>query len=94
MQSGAGTPLIQHINPDVDSGADFRSDWKEVAGAASYSNPYKRGWEEFLRHVVAGTPLRADLRAGIRDVQLVDACYHSIIEGKWIDMDASVSAAR
>jgi predicted dehydrogenase len=93
-QSGADTPVVQHINPDVDSGADFRSDWKEVAGAPSYSNPYRRGWEAFLRHVVAGTPLRADLRAGIRDVQLVDACYRSVAEKKWIDIDAPMPVAR
>ncbi len=93
-QSGADTPSVHHINPDVDPGTDYRAAWREVAGAASYSNPYRRGWEEFLRHVVAGTPLRADLRAGIRDVQLVNACYRSVRDRKWIDIDASISPAR
>ena len=94
MQSSAETPTVQHINPDTDPRIDYRSAWREVAGEASYSNPYRRGWEEFLRHVVAGTPLRADLRAGIRDVQLVEACYRSVAEGKWIEIDGNTSAAR
>lgn len=94
MQRAADTPVVQHINPDVDSGAEFRSAWQDVAGAASYSNPYRRGWEAFLRHLVAGTPLRADLRAGIRDVQLVEACYRSVTERKWIDIDSLVPTAR
>lgn len=94
MQRAADTPVVQHINPDVDSGTEFRSAWQDVAGAASYSNPYRRGWEAFLRHLVAGTPLRADLRAGIRDVQLVEACYRSVTERKWIDIDSLVPTAR
>ena len=94
MQSGADTPTVQHINPDTDPRIDYRSAWREVAGAASYSNPYRRGWEDFLRHVVAHTPLRSDLRAGIRDVQLVEACYRSVTERKWIEIDGNTSAAR
>ena len=93
-QSGADTPTVQHINPDTDPRIDYRAAWREVAGEASYSNPYRRGWEEFLRHVVAGTPLRSDLRAGIRDVQLVEACYRSVTEGKWIEVDGNSPAAR
>ena len=94
MQSSADTPMVQHINPDTDPCIDYRSAWREVAGEASYSNPYRRGWEEFLRHVVADTPPRADLRAGIRDVQLVEACYRSVTERKWIEIDGNTSAVR
>ena len=93
-QSSTDTPVVQHINPDVDPRIDYRSGWREVAGAASYSNPYRRGWEEFLRHVAAGTPLRADLRAGLRDVQLVEACYRSVTERRWIELDGNARAAR
>ena len=92
MQSGAETPTVQHINPGTDPRTDYRAAWREVAGEASYSNPYRRGWEEFLCHAAAGAPLRSDLRAGIRDVQLVEACYRSVAEGKWIEIDGNASA--
>lgn len=94
MQSSNDTPTVQHINPDTDPRIDYRGAWREVAGAASYANPYRRGWEAFLRHLVAGTPLRSDLRAGIRDVQLVEACYRSVTERKWIEIEGNTSAAR
>ncbi len=86
-QSAAETPTIRRFNPDTDIGADYRSQWKEVAGAATYSNPYRVGWENFLRHVVAGAPLVCNFSAGIRDVQLAEACYRSAAEQKWITLD-------
>jgi hypothetical protein len=45
------------------------------------------GWENFLRHVVAGAPLTCDLCAGIADVQLAEACYRGAAEQKWIMLD-------
>jgi predicted dehydrogenase len=86
-QSKAETPTIQRFNPDADIGADYCGQWKEVAGAPPYSNPYRVGWENFLRHIVAGAPLVCDLAAGIRDVQLAEACYRSAAEQKWIALD-------
>lgn len=86
-QSAADTPTIRRFNPDMDIGADYRGQWTEVTGAPSYSNPYRVGWENFLRHVVAGAPLVCDLAAGIRDVQLAEACYRSAAEQKWITLD-------
>jgi predicted dehydrogenase len=87
MQSMAETPTIRRFNPDTDIGADYRGHWKEVAGAAAYPNPYRVGWENFLRHVVTDVPLACDLSAGIRDVQLAEACYRSVAEQKWITLD-------
>ena len=29
--------------------------------------------------------MKADLAAGIRDVQFAQACYHSMKDGQWID---------
>lgn len=87
MQSAADTPSIRHFNPDMDIGADYRADWKEVAGAAEYTNPYRVGWENFIRHVSDGAPLGSDLSAGIRDVQLAEACYRSVAEKRWIAFD-------
>jgi predicted dehydrogenase len=86
-QSAGDTPDVRHINPMVDIGFDYRRDWKEVPGLAVYTNPYRVGWERFLRHIVAGQPLASDLSAGIRDVKLVEACHRSATEGRWISLD-------
>ena len=86
-QSAGATPAIRRFNPDLDIGADYRGQWQEVAGAAAHKNPYRIGWEDFLRHVVAGAPLSCDLAAGIRDVQLAEACYRSAAQQKWINLD-------
>jgi predicted dehydrogenase len=87
MQSAADTPTLRHFNPSVDIGADYRADWKEVEGEDAYTNPYRVGWENFLRHVAAGAPLKSDLAAGIRDVQLAEACRRSMAEGAWVALD-------
>jgi predicted dehydrogenase len=87
MQSNASTPLVQHFNPDRDLGFDYRADWKEVAGTGRHVNPYRIGWENFLRHVVDNAPLVSDLASGIRDVQLAQACYRSMTESKWVALD-------
>jgi len=86
-QSAGDTPDVRHINPMVDIGFDYRRDWKEVPGPAVHTNPYRVGWERFLRHVVTGEPLASDLSAGVRDVKLVEACYRSAAEGRWIALD-------
>jgi predicted dehydrogenase len=86
-QNKSETPMLSRINPDVDSAIDYFGAWSEVASARPHINPYRVGWEEFLRHVVAGTPLTCDLAAGIRDVQLAEACYRSAEQLKWIVLD-------
>jgi predicted dehydrogenase len=86
-QAKAETPTIRHFNPDIDIGANYRGEWKTCIGAESYTNPYRVGWEHFLRHVVAGARLACDFSAGIRDVQLAEACYRSVVEQKWITLD-------
>ncbi len=87
MQSAADTPTVRHFNPSVDIGADYCSDWQEVEGDAAYTNPYRVGWENFLRHVAAGAPLASNLAAGIRDVQLAQACRRSVAERTWVALD-------
>ncbi len=86
-QNTSDTPTIRRFNPDSDIGADYRGQWKEVAVAPAYTNPYRVGWENFLRHVVADAPLVCNFAAGIRDVQLAEACYRSAAEQKWITLD-------
>jgi len=87
MQSAHDTPDVRHINPVTDIGFDYRRDWKEVSEAVDPTNSYRIGWERFLRHVVAGEPLASDLSAGVRDLKLVEACYRSAAEGRWITLD-------
>ena len=67
-------------------GVDYRAHWHEVADAGPFKNPYRIGWENFLRHVVAGAPMQADFAAGIRDVQFAEACYRSMKDGTWMSL--------
>ncbi len=86
-QSAADTPTIRHFNVNSDIGADYRTDWKEVSAAGPYTNPYRVGWERFLCHVARGEPQTSDFSAGIRDVQLAQACALSAAEGRWVALD-------
>ncbi len=87
VQSAADTPTIRRFNPDTDIGENYRAQWTEIADTNTHTNPYRVGWENFLRHVIAGTPLVCDLAAGIRDVQLAEACSRSAAERKWMTLD-------
>ena len=80
-------PAIRRFNPDEDIRADYRAQWQEAPSAPRYTSPYRVGWENFLRHLVTGAPLVNDFAAGIRDVQLAEACYRSVAEQKWIALD-------
>ena len=86
-QSIADTPKVAAFNPMVDLGIDYLSRWQEAPAAGPYPNPYRVGWEDFLRHLVAGTPLRSDFAAGIRDVAFAEACYRSGESGAWVGLD-------
>ncbi len=86
-QNAAQTPLVPGFNVTKDIGADYRADWQEVPAAGPYQNPYRAGWEKFLRHVACDEPLRASLAAGIRDVQFAETCCRSAAEGRWVDFE-------
>jgi predicted dehydrogenase len=83
VQSAARTPAIAHFSVMKDIGADYRDGWTEAAPLAIYHNPYRVGWEAFLRHVAADAPLQSDFAAGIRDVAFAEACHRSMAEG-WV----------
>jgi predicted dehydrogenase len=83
VQSAARTPAIAHFSVMKDIGADYRDGWTEAAPLAIYHNPYRVGWEAFLRHVAADAPLPSDFAAGIRDVAFAEACHRSMAEG-WV----------
>jgi predicted dehydrogenase len=84
VQSTAHTPTIAHFSVMKDIGADYRSGWIEAPPLERYRNPYRVGWEAFLRHVAADAPLACDFAAGIRDVAFADACHRSMREQTWI----------
>ena len=79
-------PRTPHVSVARDAAIDYRDGWSEVEAGASFTNPYRVGWEAFLRHLHDGTPMTADLAAGIRDVQFAEACLRSVAEGKWVDL--------
>jgi predicted dehydrogenase len=85
--TNAQTPRTAHFNVASDMGVDYRAHWQEVADGGPYKNPYRIGWENFLRHVAAGAPMPADFAAGIRDVRFAEACYRSMKEGTWINLE-------
>jgi predicted dehydrogenase len=87
MQPLADTPKVAAFNPMVDLGIDYRARWQDAPAAGPYRNPYRIGWEDLLRHLVTGAPLRSDFAAGIRDVAFAEACGRSVRDGTWVDFD-------
>jgi predicted dehydrogenase len=84
VQMNAQTPSIAHFSVMKDIGADYRHDWTEAPPLPSYTNPYRVGWERFLRHVATDAPMPSDFAAGIRDVAFAEACHRSMRERTWI----------
>lgn len=65
---------------------DFFAHWQEMPDVDPFKNSYRCGWELFLKHVAEGTPFPSPLLAGAKGLQLVDACYRSNRERRWIDL--------
>jgi predicted dehydrogenase len=80
----AQTPAIAHFSVMKDLAVDYRGGWSEAPPLPSYTNPYRVGWEKFLRHVAADAPMLSDFAAGIRDVAFAEACHRSMRERTWI----------
>ena len=91
VQSLVQTPAIAHFSVMKDIDADYRDGWRQAAPLASYVNPYRVGWERFLRHVATNAPLQSDWAAGIRDVAFAEACHRSMTERRWIDFPPPAS---
>jgi len=92
MQSLADTPRVAAFNPMVDLAIDYRARWQEAPAAEPNLNPYRVGWEDFLRHLVADAPMRSDFAAGIRDVAFAEACGRSARENGWVGFDEPAGA--
>ena len=85
VQSLAATPKPV-FNVEVPQAMNFDAQWQEVPDNEPFRNSYRQGWEQYLRHVADGEPLRSTLLEGARDVQLTEACYQSDRERRWIDI--------
>ena len=73
-------------NPDLSQTTVFADQWQEVPDSQAYENGFKAQWEDFIRHVVAGTPWRFDLMEGVKGVQLAELGRQSWAERRWIDV--------
>jgi predicted dehydrogenase len=85
VQSLATTPKPAW-NIEAERKENFDDQWQEVPDVDAYKNSYRAGWELFLRHVVEGSPFPSPLIEGAKGIQLVDACYRSHAERRWIDL--------
>ena len=93
LQSLAQTPTIAHFSVKEDLGVDYRDGWSEMLPLLNYRNPYRVGWENFLRHVATSAPMPSDFAAGIRDVQFAETCHRSMAERRWIPFPPSATKA-
>jgi predicted dehydrogenase len=89
VQSRTETPRVANFRLDRDAAFDYRAGWSEVAAEGPMVNSYRAGWEKFLRHLIAGAPLDCDLSAGIRDVAFAEACYRSMAERRWVEVETA-----
>ena len=85
VQSLATTPKPQW-NIEAERRESLADQWQEVPDVDAYRNSYRAGWELFLRHVAEGSPFPSPLLEGAKGIQLVDACYRSHAERRWVDL--------
>lgn len=73
-------------NPDVPQSMNFYDQWEEVPNNITYDNGFKLQWEDFIRHLHAGTPWKHDLVEGAKGVQLAELGLKSWAERRWFDV--------
>lgn len=73
-------------NPDVPQSMNFYDQWEEVPNNITYDNGFKLQWEDFIRHLHAGTPWKHDLVEGAKGVQLAELGHKSWAERRWFDV--------
>jgi predicted dehydrogenase len=87
IQPGAATPNpVWDVEDPSAHVSGFRDHWLPVPDVEPIRNSYRAGWELFLRHVAEGTPFPSPLIEGAKGLQLVDACYLSARERRWVDL--------
>jgi predicted dehydrogenase len=84
-------PLVATPRPFMDSEHPqpmvFDEQWQEMPTLLPYVNPYREGWELFLRHVAEDGPFPSPLLEGAKGVQLAEACHQSHRERRWVDLE-------
>jgi predicted dehydrogenase len=75
-------------NPDTDNPLDYLHDWQKVPQQADFDNAFKRQWELFLLHVVAGRAFPWNLLEGAKGVQLAEIGMESWRKRAWVDVPA------
>jgi predicted dehydrogenase len=73
-------------NPDIDNPLNFFEQWQKVPEQQPFDNAFKVQWELFLKHVVAGTPFRWDLKEGAKGVQLAEKGLESWKKECWVEV--------
>lgn len=86
-QSNVNTPKPVW-NPDEPQQIDFRSGWQGVPDNQLFGNGFRAQWEEFIRHIVEGSPYYYTLLEGAKGVQLAELGLQSWAEGRWLDVPA------
>jgi len=84
-QAAVNTPeaFIKAARP---GGVDLQAHWEEVPDTIDLLPPFRRLWEDFLRHVAEDAPFLPTLVEGAKAVQLADLAYRSVAERRWINV--------
>lgn len=87
IQPLAQTPKVRW-SPDEGVDVDHFANWSLMPDLTPPQSGYRAGWEGYLAHVADGRPFGSDLRAGLRDVLLAEACLMSDRTRAWVDLAA------
>jgi predicted dehydrogenase len=93
--AGLRTCRVQHRsatpkavwNPDLEDPGRYRDQWEPVPDNTEFPNGFRAQWENFLQHVVTGTPFPHDLLSGARGLQMAEAGLRSAAEGHTVELD-------
>ena len=64
----------------------FIEQWSPVPDTEVFGNGFRLQWEDFIRHVLAGTAWHHDLFEGAKGVQLAELALQSWHECRWVDV--------
>ena len=73
-------------NPDEPQTMKFIEQWSPVPDTEVFGNGFRLQWEDFIRHVLAGTAWHHDLFEGAKGVQLAELALQSWHERRWVDV--------